>query len=606
MVLALQHGLLPATLHADVPSPEVDWSAGEVRLLTEPVAWSANGRPRRAGVSSFGISGTNAHMILEEAPAGTEPETDDDAAIAPVPVLSDATAWLVSSQTAPGLTAAARRLAGHLSAHPDLDPVDVGWSLATTRSTFEHRAVVTGATTDDLIAGLSALVAERPAAGLVTGAADATGPVVFVFPGQGSQWAGMGRDLAEASPVFAGRLAECGQALAPYVDWSLDDVLHGREGAPGLDRVDVVQPALWAVMVSLAAVWQAAGVNPDAVVGHSQGEIAAAVVAGILSLEDAAKIVALRSRALTALSGRGGMLSIAESVTAVRSRVEPWGDRVSVAAVNGPDATVVSGDPDALAEVLAGCERDGVRARMLPVDYASHGPQVDAIRDDVLTALAGITPQPGRVPMVSAMTGEFVEGPEMGAGYWYASLRATVEFSRAVEALGRAGYGVFVETSPHPVLTAPVTATLEGLSGAADPVVTGTLRRDDGGSARLLASLAEVHVRGVGVDWPVVLPVGERVGLPTYAFQRQRFWPKPVPAPRRSGEDGVTAEESAFWAAVAGGDVEGLARTLAVDGERLREVVPALAAWRQRERGESAVAEWRYRITWTPLAPSAR
>ncbi|WP_345600227.1 acyltransferase domain-containing protein [Thermocatellispora tengchongensis] len=529
MVLALQHQELPRSLYADRPSTHVDWTEGDIRLLAEAQPWPANGRVRRAGVSSFGISGTNVHLLMEEAPAPVPP---DRAEIGSVPVLTGSiTAWPVSGRTRAALAGQATRLAEFVAARPELDAADVAWSLVTTRSVFEHRAVVTGRSREELLPGLSAVSAGLPAAGVVTGevpVGGGTGRVVFVFPGQGSQWAGMGRELAESSPVFAARLAECGRALAPYADWSLDDVLHGREGAPSLDRVDVVQPVLWAVMVSLAAVWQAAGVEPDAVVGHSQGEIAAAVVAGILSLDDAAKIVALRSRALTALSGRGGMLSIAESVTAVRSRVQSWGERVSVAAVNGPVATVVSGDPDALAEVLAACEREGVRARMLPVDYASHGPQVDELREEILKLLDGVTPQPGRVPMVSAMSGEFVEGPEMDAGYWYASLRATVEFSRAIEALGRAGYGVFVETSPHPVLTAPVTATLEGLSATTDPVVTGTLRRGDGGPARLLASLAEVHVRGVAVDWSAVLAEAERVDLPTYAFASQRFWPAPV------------------------------------------------------------------------------
>ncbi|MGN9788879.1 type I polyketide synthase [Nonomuraea sp. ZG12] len=648
MVLALRNGLLPATLHADEATPEVDWTAGDVRLLTEPVDWAAGDRPRRAGVSAFGISGTNVHVILEEAPAASDVEEgaparagfedgaparaevedgapvragvgeevpalvgvgDGSAHAGPAPALSGTPAWLVSSQAASGLVEQARRLAEHLADRPDLDPVDVGWSLATTRSLFEHRAVITGADRDELVAGLGALAADEPAAGVVTGVAGGTGPVVFVFPGQGSQWAGMGRELAASSPVFAARLAECGRALAPYVDWSLDDVLHGREGAPGLDRVDVVQPALWAVMVSLAEFWQAAGVTPDAVLGHSQGEIAAAVVAGILSLEDAAKVVALRSRALTALSGHGGMMSLAEPAEAVSARIASWDGRISVAAVNGPAATVVSGRPEALAALLAAAERDGVRARMLPVDYASHGPQVDAIRDEVLSLLATITPRPGLIPMVSAMTGEFLTGPELDAGYWYASLRAPVEFARATEVLGRAGYGVFIETSAHPVLTAAITDTLEDLrqrsetdegSGPVrEPVVTGTLRRDDGGPVRALTSLALVHGHGVFVDWTAVLPAGRRIDLPTYAFQRQRYWPKPATAPTATSV--VPAAESAFWAAVEGGDLDGLAQTLAVDGQRLGEILPALAAWRHRERGESTAADWRYRITWAPV-----
>ncbi|HEY1967558.1 MAG TPA: type I polyketide synthase, partial [Pseudonocardia sp.] len=607
MVLALRNDLLPATLHADVPSPQVDWSAGAVALLTEPVAWKANGRPRRAGVSSFGISGTNAHMILEEAPADAEPETGGDAPPPPVSVLTEGSAWLVSAQSAAGLRAQAARLVDCLSARPELGAVDVGWSLATTRSVFEHRAVITGGGRDELLGGLSALAGGSPAAGLVTGSAGGAGSPVFVFPGQGSQWVGMGRELLGSSPVFAARLAECAQALAPYVDWSLVDVVAGREGAPGFDRVDVVQPVLWAVMVSLAAVWEAAGVEPDAVLGHSQGEIAAAVVAGILSLEDAARVVALRSRALLALSGRGGMVSIAEPVEAVVARLARWGDRVSVAAVNGPGATVVSGDLDALAQVLAGCEGDEVRARMLPVDYASHGSQVDALREEILAVLADIDPRPGRLPMVSAMTGEFVAGPELDAGYWYASLRSTVQFARATEALGRAGYGVFIETSAHPVLTTAIGETLESL-GSDDraPVVTGTLRRDDGGPARLLAALAEAHVHGLQVNWAAVLPRGRRVNLPTYAFQRQRYWPKSPATTHRHGSGATSAGENAFWTAVTSGDIQSLSDTLAVDSERLREVLPALTAWRTRERSQSAAADWRYRITWTPLAPLAR
>ncbi|WP_051341809.1 type I polyketide synthase [Pseudonocardia spinosispora] len=616
MVLALRHGLLPATLHAGTASPQVDWSAGDVELLTEPVAWSANGRPRRAGVSAFGISGTNAHVILEEPPADldrageTEPDADASTGGAPSLLTGGTTAWVVSSQTAAGLVDQARRLAEYLAAHPELDPVDVGWSLTTTRSVFEHRGVVTGGDRDELVAGLGALATNVPAPGVVTGEAAGTGPVVFVFPGQGSQWLGMGRELAASSPVFAARLAQCGRALAPFVDWSLGDVLAGRESAPEFDRVDVVQPALWAVMVSLAEVWRAAGVVPDAVLGHSQGEIAAAVVAGILSLEDAAKVVALRSQALTALSGRGGMLSIAEPAEAVTARIAPWADRISVAAVNGPSATVVSGDPDALALLLADCERGDVRARLLPVDYASHGPQVDGIRDEVLDRLGTITPRAGDIGMVSAMTGEFLAGPELDAEYWYASLRASVRFAEAVEVLGRARYDVFVEASAHPVLTAAITDTLEDLrhrreteegpGSAREPVVVGTLRRDDGGPDRLLTSLAQAHSHGVPIDWASVLPGGNRVDLPTYVFQRQRYWPTTAPAAKGTA-DAIPAADGEFWAAVEGGDLESLSRTLAVDAPRLREVLPALAAWRKRERGESTVADWRYRITWAPV-----
>ena len=262
-----------------------------------------------------------------------------------------------------------------------------------------------------------------------------------------------------------------------------------------------------------------------------QGEIAAACVAGILSLEDAAKVVALRSRALMVLAGRGGMISVAEPAARVRERIGRWGDRLAVAAVNGPAATVVSGEPAALEELAAACQAGAVRATVLPVDYASHSAQVEQIREQILAGLAGITPGPARVPMISAMTGQPLDGPQAGAGYWYDSLRAPVDFGRAVRVLGEAGHRVFIEVSPHPVLTAAITGTLEDAAAAPAPVtVTGTLRRDDGGPARFLASLAAAHVRGARVDWAAVLPAGHRVELPTYAFQHQRYWPQPAPA----------------------------------------------------------------------------
>jgi acyl transferase domain-containing protein len=612
MILALQHRELPRSLYAEQPAENIDWTAGDVQLLAEPQPWPVNGRVRRAAVSSFGMSGTNAHVIIEEAPA--EPKQQSAESIEPTepldpPVVSDgAIAWLVSARSAAGLVAQASRLAGHLSTHQDLDPADVAWSLAATRSVFEHRAVVVGQDRAELLSGLSALATGQVGAGpgVVRGVAPTAGGsagggrVVFVFPGQGSQWLGMGRELAESSSVFAARLAECAWALEPHVDWSLHDVLAGAEGAPGFDRVDVVQPVLWAVMVSLAEFWQAAGVVPDAVLGHSQGEIAAAVVAGILSLEDAAKVVALRSKALIALSDRGGMLSIAESADVVAKRITD--DRLSIAAINGPGATVVSGDPEALGALLKTCESEDVRARMLPVGYASHGPQVEELHEEILSLLAGITPQPTRLPMVSALTGEFLAGPEADAEYWYASLRGTVEFARATEVLGRAGYGVFIETSAHPVLTTAVLDTLEALSPSSPPIVTGTLRRDDGGPMRALASLAEAHVRGVAVDWSAVLPQGRRVDLPTYAFQHKRFW---IEAAAKSAETGSPAE-TRFWAAVETGDTDALIDTLAVDADKsFREVLPALASWRQRERGAAVTADWRYEITW-PLLPEPR
>ncbi|MEU7598661.1 type I polyketide synthase, partial [Streptomyces sp. NPDC039022] len=576
MVLALQHERLPQTLYAEVPSSHVDWSAGEVRLLTEPAPWPADGdRVRRAAVSAFGMSGTNAHLILEEAPAAQEaeaaeepkePETEPDGPAARVLSGEGAgavRAWQVSGRSAAAPAAQADRLHGWLTARPELRPADVAWSLATVRTAFEHRAVIVGS--DDraaLLTSLENLAAGTPNGSVVSGTARPGLRPVFVFPGQGSQWLGMGQELVRTSPVFAGRLAECAAALAPYVDWSLTDVLAGTGDAPALEAADVVQPALWAVMVSLADVWEAAGVAPDAVVGHSQGEIAAATVAGMLSLEDGARVVALRSRALKVLAGAGGMLSVSRPAAEVEERLARFGDRLSLAAVNGPSATVVSGEPKALEELKAEFEAEGARARMVAVDYASHSAQVDRLKEEITTVLAGISPRQGRVPMVSAMTGETLTGEELDAGYWYRSLRTTVHFERAVRSLAGQGQRVFIEVSPHPVLSSAMTDSLEEAAQEAGPGVVpaalcGTLRRDDGGAERLVTSLAEAFVNGAPVDWASVLPAGERVELPTYVFQHRRYWPKgPMVGLRQDGGDALALGLGAVGHPLLGAAVE--------------------------------------------------
>ncbi|ATE54494.1 beta-ketoacyl synthase [Actinosynnema pretiosum] len=498
MVLALRRGFLPRTLHVDAPSSRVDWSAGKVELLTRGRSWPETGAPRRAGVSSFGVSGTNAHVILEQAPEGRTPQTPVDSA---VPLV-------LSAKGEASLRELGERLVPALGA----GLADVGHSLLVSRSTWEQRAVLV-TEVGSAEAGLTALAAGQEFPGLVRGVATKRGKVAFVFPGQGSQWVGMGLGLRESCPVFAARLDECAEALRSFVDWDLLGVL----GDPGaLGRVDVVQPVLWAVMVSLAAVWESYGVRPAAVVGHSQGEIAAACVSGALSLVDGARVVALRSRAIRALAGRGGMVSVALPADRVRERLVSG---LSVAAVNGPESTVVSGDLLALEEFFAAAERDGLRVKRIPVDYASHSAHVEEIREELLEVLGPISPVVGRVPLLSAVTGELVEGSGLDAAYWYRNLRRTVEFERAVRSLSERGFGTFIEVSAHPVLTLGVQQTAE------DALVVGTLRRDEDGLDRVLLSLAEAHVNGVEVDWSPAFPGAHRVDLPTYPFQRRRFWP---------------------------------------------------------------------------------
>ncbi|MGE7391474.1 SDR family NAD(P)-dependent oxidoreductase, partial [Streptomyces sp. NPDC004126] len=535
MTMAIRNGVLPKTLHVDEPTPHVDWSAGAVELLTDAREWPDHERPRRAAVSAFGISGTNAHLILEQA-APAEEDTPAPAPAAPAPFTAAApTPWPLSGHSEAALRGQAARLHAFTAgtdgdAAPDADaprPADTALSLAVTRSALTHRAVVVAgpdAGDDSRPDALARLAAGDSAARLVEGTADIEGKTAFVFPGQGSQWVGMAVELYGTSPAFAARLDECAAALAPHTDWSLLAVLRQEDGAPGFDRVDVVQPVLWAVMVSLAELWRASGIEPDAVVGHSQGEIAAAAVSGALSLQDAAKVSALRAKALLALAGKGGMMSVADTADAVAERIRAWGDRLAVAAVNGPRSTVVSGTPQALDELLAACEADGVRARRVNVDYASHGPQVEEIRDAVIGALAGITPRKTRVPFLSTVTGRPVDGTELDAEYWYTNLRRTVRFEDGIRALLERGHGFFIEASAHPVLTVGVQETIDAAGLPA--VALGSLRRDEGGPQRFLTSLAEAWTRGASPDWTAVLAghAPRTVDLPTYAFQRHRYW----------------------------------------------------------------------------------
>ncbi|MFD0689615.1 type I polyketide synthase [Actinomadura fibrosa] len=518
MVMALREETLPAALHADEPSPYVDWDAGGVRLLTEATPWPRTGRPRRAAVSSFAISGTNAHLIVEEAPedgrdepvpAVPEPSTAPEPSIVP---------WVVSARGAAALRAQARRLAEFAASGTEATAAEVGWSLATTRAVFEHRAVVVG---PDLPAGLAALAAGEAHPAVVSGRVLGGDPVL-VFPGQGSQWAGMGAELLETSPVFAARIAECERALARHADWSLTEVLRG--GGEELGRVDVVQPALWAVMVALAAVWEHHGVRPAAVVGHSQGEIAAACVAGALSLDDAAAVVAVRAKALRRLSGAGAMASIGAAADEVAALLAGAED-VTIAAVNGPRSTVVSGAPGPVAAVVEAAQGRGLRARPIDVDYASHHAQIDRVAAELEEALTGIAPVSSDVAFHSTVTGARIDGARLDAAYWVANLREPVRFADTVRALLDDGHRVFIEAAPHPVLAVGMEEAFEEADVAAAAVPT--LRRGEGGLTRVARSLGEAFTAGAEVDWAAWFPADpppRTVDLPTYAFQRTRYW----------------------------------------------------------------------------------
>ncbi|WP_218040193.1 type I polyketide synthase [Actinomadura sp. WMMB 499] len=521
MVQALQHRRLPRTLHVDQPSPHVDWTSGAVSLLTEARDWpTASDRPRRAAVSSFGISGTNAHLLLQESPATDARETsapEEGPGVLP---------WVLSARSEAALRQQARRLHTWLNEHPDAVPADVGHTLATGRTRLEHRAVITGTTTDDFRTALQALADNHDAPNLTVGSAPKTaGKTVFVFPGQGSQWAAMANSLLETSPIFRDHITACHTALAPHTDWSLLALLRNEPDAPSLERTDVVQPALFSVMTGLAALWQAHGVHPDAVIGHSQGEIAAAYTAGALTLHDAAAIIAERSKTLAQHTAPGAMASVALPAEQLGS-LPCWNDQLHIAAVNGPTTTVVSGTPDAIDTLLAHCDNVNLHARRILVDYASHSPAVEALKEHLIAPLTGIAPQTASTAFYSTVTGRTLDTRELDGEYWYRNLREPVLLHPTVNALLDDGHTTFIEVSPHPVLTPAIQQTLEPHP---DAHTSGTLRRDHGGLEQFLTATAQAHTHGTHITWP--FPTTARTTeLPTYPFERDTYWME-APAP---------------------------------------------------------------------------
>jgi mycoketide-CoA synthase len=512
MVLAMRNGVLPASLHLDEPSPHVDWDSGALSLLTEAIEWPARDRQRRAAVSSFGISGTNAHVILEQAPpVETEPvrETKPDAVVP----------WVVSGHTADALHDQIDRLREFVTGTPDVDPADVAHTLLTARATHRHRTVVVGTSLSELDECLAAVRRGVPSPHAATGEAESGARAVFVFPGQGAQWARMAVELLATSEPFRAEIQRCAEAFAPHTDWDLMQVLETGD-QQSFERVDVVQPALFAVMAGLAAVWRSLGVVPSAVVGHSQGEIAAAYVAGALSLADAAALITLRSKAITAIAGSGAMASIEAAEADVRARLVDR-DALGVAAVNGPASIVVSGESGAVAEFVERCSADGLRARLIPVDYASHSAAVEVLRDGLLKQFETIQPLDAEVAFYSTVTAGPIETSALDGRYWYDNLREPVRLHDTVAVLAAEGYEAFVEISPHPVLGSALRGTIESVGSTARAL--GTLRRDEGGVVQVLTSAGELFAAGGNVDWATVV-TGRLVGLPTYAFQEQRFW----------------------------------------------------------------------------------
>ncbi|HET6208726.1 MAG TPA: beta-ketoacyl synthase N-terminal-like domain-containing protein, partial [Jatrophihabitans sp.] len=517
LALSLAHRELPPSLHFDRPNPAIPLDELGLRLVTGNQPWPDGERRLIGGVSSFGMGGTNCHLVLAEAPV-----TEQRSAAAAPPELP----WLLSAKSAGALRAQAARVHELLeTASPD--PAALALSLARSRTVFSHRAVLPAGS----LTGLRNLADGTVDPSVVTGTAGRD-DCVLVFPGQGSQWPAMARELLAHSAEFADRMAACTTALSQFVDYSLTDVLLGRPGAADFDRVDVVQPALWAVMTALAGLWQDRGVRPAAVIGHSQGEIAAATAIGALSLSDGARVVALRSRAIAAVAGAGGMLSVAGPADEVLAAVREHAPRSGIAAENGPRSTVVSGPNAELAELQLQLTVAGYRTKLLPVDYASHSSEMEQLRGEVLTNLAGIRAVSVPTTFFSTLVGQPIDTAELTADYWYRSLRNPVRFAAATKAALGAGHRVFVECSPHPVLVGAIGELAEELEQ--DAVTLGTLRRDEGGLAQWDRALAEAWVSGAPVRWDDAGPVppAELVELPTYPFQRVRYWAGPLTGAR--------------------------------------------------------------------------
>nr|AWW87423.1 type I polyketide synthase [Streptomyces sp.] len=593
MVLAMRHGVVPRTLHVDEPSSQVDWSAGAVSLLTEPLAWQPEeGRVRRVGISSFGISGTNAHTIIEEAPA-SEPNSAPETPAIP-PVTLPMVPVLLSAADEDGLRAQAERLHAHLAERPELGITDVAFTLATHRAPLGARLALATTDRDRLLADLRTTVG-RPSA---TWANEST-ETAFLFTGQGAQRVGMGRELYEVFPVFAESFDAVCAELDRHLAQSLKGVVFGDD-AELLSQTVFAQAALFAVEVSLFRLVESWGVRPDFLAGHSIGEVSAAYCAGVWSLADACALVAARGRLMQSLPAGGAVVAI----QATEAELGELPEGVGIAAINGPTSLVVSGVERAVVELAEVWRERGRKTHRLKVSHAFHSPLMEPVLEEFRQVIAGLSYEAPAIPLVSNVTGGLATAEQVcDPGYWVRHIREAVRFADGVVALHREGVRIFVELGPDGVLSAA------GVESAEDALFAPTLRKGRGESETLLTAVGRAWAHGAVVPWDRLFDGtgAQRVDLPTYAFQRQRYWPTPAPS-ELPGSAG-SPQDDAFWQAIAHGDLGGLTDTLRLDAdqrESFEHVLPALSSWRQSHQERTVIDGWRYRTTWQAFEPAAK